>query len=88
LTPNEYTHRHDNNCKQLHLAICKKHQFTEITDPWYKYKPQTVIENDEIKLYWNRDIPMDRTITAGTGKKETPSYYLDTLYASQAGNCI
>jgi hypothetical protein len=62
LAPNEYTHRHDNICKQLQLAICKKHQLTEITDPWYKYKPQTIIENDEIKLYWNRDILTDRTI--------------------------
>jgi hypothetical protein len=53
---------HDNIYKQLHLAICKKHKFTEITDPWYKYKPQTIIENDEIKLYWNQDILMDRTI--------------------------
>jgi hypothetical protein len=46
LAPTEYTHSHDNICKQLHLAICKKHQLTEITDPWYKYKPQTIIEND------------------------------------------
>jgi hypothetical protein len=62
LAPTEYTHRHNNICKQLHLAICKKHQLTEITDPWYTYKPQTIIENDEIKLYWNRDILTDRTI--------------------------
>jgi hypothetical protein len=40
LAPNKYTQRHDNICKQLQLAICEKHQLTEITDPWYKYKPQ------------------------------------------------
>jgi hypothetical protein len=62
LAPNEYTHRHDNICKQLRLAIYKKHQLTEITSPWYKYKPQTIIENYEIKLYWNRGIFTDQTI--------------------------
>lgn len=29
--------------------------------PYYKYKPNTILNNDTVKLYWDRDIITDKT---------------------------
>lgn len=79
----EYTTRHDNVCKIIHKALAEKHNLIENTNPWYKYKPQTVTENEHTKLYWNRDIHTDHTITHNrpditlTDKKTKTTYLID-----------
>ena len=35
---------------------------TEDKSPYYKYTPANVLENDNLKLYWNRSILTDKTI--------------------------
>lgn len=62
LAPSEYTTRHDNVCKIIHKALVTKYSLADNIDPWYRYKPETIHENGQIKLYWNRDILTDHTI--------------------------
>jgi len=38
------------------------HGQPHIRFPYYKYKPASVLENANIKLYWNRSILTDKTI--------------------------
>ena len=33
-----------------------------IISPYYKYTPANLLQNDNLKLYWNRSILTDKTI--------------------------
>jgi hypothetical protein len=35
---------------------------TEDRSPYYKYTPASILENDNLKLYWNRSILTDKTV--------------------------
>lgn len=61
LASKQYTDRHSNVAKQIHLELAKKYKLIETIDPYYKYKPSSVLENNKAKLYWDRDIITDRT---------------------------
>jgi hypothetical protein len=62
LANKEYTHRHDNVAKHIHQQLALKHKLLKTYTAYYKYKPEKVLENNEVKLYWDRDIITDRTI--------------------------
>ncbi|CAH2107788.1 unnamed protein product [Euphydryas editha] len=63
LTQTDYTHRHNQVVNIIHQKLALKHKLIQNTNtPYYKYKPQTVLENDTHKLYFDRAILTDRTI--------------------------
>ena len=64
LAATDYTERHNNAGKIIHINIVKKLQLGDITEPYYKYSPQAVIENSSYKLYWDNPIHTDKTIVA------------------------
>ena len=49
------------------IIICKDHDI-EITDKWYKHKPETVMHKkyNIINNMWNMPVNTDRTITANS----------------------
>jgi hypothetical protein len=64
LAPTEYVKRHDGVAKVIHQKLTEVAEFIEDKSTYYKYAPATVLENDNIKLYWNRSIITDKTISS------------------------
>ncbi|XP_044749731.1 uncharacterized protein LOC123310331 [Coccinella septempunctata] len=62
LAPREYTDRHNAVAKAYHQAIAKKHGLLETTRPIYEYLPKEILENEEVKLYWDHPLITDRSI--------------------------
>ena len=62
ITQTDYKHRHDQVACIIHQYLAKKLNLITETLPYYKYKPQAVIDSKEFKLYWDRTIITDRTI--------------------------
>ncbi|XP_060528305.1 serine/arginine-rich splicing factor 5-like [Cylas formicarius] len=60
LAPKEYTKRHYNIGKVIHQELLKLHD-TETKDTilHYKYNPKSVVETENYKMYWNREIITD-----------------------------
>ena len=52
LAQKEYKTRHDWVGKVIHCQLCKKFKFDH-TARWYMYKPESVVENEIHKLYWD-----------------------------------
>jgi hypothetical protein len=63
LAAKEYVNRHNNVAKILHHELAMKHGLIETNTPYYKYTPHTILENERYKLYWDRTIITDRTIS-------------------------
>ena len=64
LAATEYTERHNTVAKVIHLQIAKKYHLPVEEVPYFKYNPQSVQENAERKLYWDRAILTDHTVPA------------------------
>lgn len=62
LAPTAYKERHDNVGRIIHLALAEKFKLVQNQEPYYKYQPSNVLENDSIKMYWDRGILTDRTV--------------------------
>ncbi|XP_063891152.1 uncharacterized protein LOC110374959 [Helicoverpa armigera] len=63
LTQTDYTHRHNQVANIIHQKLALKHKLIQDTNtPYYKYTPQTILENTTHKLYYDRAILTDRTI--------------------------
>jgi hypothetical protein len=80
LAPTEYVKRHDGVTKAILQKLAEAAELIADKSPYYKYTPATVMENDNFKLYWNRSIITDKTIsfnrpdiTFMNKKKRTPS---------------
>ena len=52
LAQREYKNRHDNVAKVAHWKLCEKYHLKQ-TDKWYEHAPDSVSENDEVKLMWD-----------------------------------
>jgi hypothetical protein len=63
LAAKEYVNRHNNIDKILHHKLAMKRGLIETNTPYYKYTPHTILENERYKLYWDRTIITDRTIS-------------------------
>ena len=55
LAPTEYVNRHDGLAKIIHQKLA------EAKNPYYKYTPASVLEKENFKLHWNRNILTDKT---------------------------
>jgi hypothetical protein len=63
LAPTEYVKRHDGLAKVIRQQLAEVAELIEDKSPcYYKYTPASVLENDNFKLYWNRNILTDKTI--------------------------
>jgi len=63
LAPTEYVKRHDGLAKIIHQKLAEEAELMEDKSPYYKYTPANVLENENFKLYWNRSILTDKTIS-------------------------
>lgn len=77
----EYTERHNNAAKIIHYEIAKQYGLAKGNTPYYKYSPESVLENERVRLYWDRTIHTDKTITCNRPditliKKNTKETYL------------
>lgn len=62
LAGTDYTERHNNAAKIIHLELSRKYDLIHDSPPYYKYQPPPVQENQKVKLYWDRTIYTDKTI--------------------------
>lgn len=62
LVQTDYKHRHDQVASIIHQHLAVTYKFLDKKEPYYKYKPSTVLENTNYKLYWDRTILTDKTI--------------------------
>ena len=62
LAGNDYTHRHNQVAKIIHQKLAMRSGLLQKSQPYYKYKPATVLESEKCKLYWDRTILTDRTV--------------------------
>jgi len=63
LAPTEYLKKHDGLAKVIHQELAEAAELIEDKSPYYKYTPASVLENEKFKLYWNRSIRTDKTIS-------------------------
>lgn len=62
LVQTDYKHRHDQVAAIIHQQLAHKFKLIEDMIPYYKYKPETILENRNHKIYWDRTIITDKTI--------------------------
>ena len=60
----EYVKRHVGLAKITHQKLAEAAELIEVRSPYYKYTPANVLENENIKLYWNCSILTDKTISS------------------------
>jgi hypothetical protein len=48
--------------KIINQKLAYKYGLLNKTMPYYKYIPNTILENDTIKIYWDRSLITDKTI--------------------------
>jgi hypothetical protein len=56
LAQNEYKKRHDIFAKIIHMNLAVKFNLLKNTQPHYSYTPESCLENDSYKLYFDRTI--------------------------------
>uniref|UniRef100_A0A8D8M6J7 Reverse transcriptase n=1 Tax=Cacopsylla melanoneura TaxID=428564 RepID=A0A8D8M6J7_9HEMI len=61
LAQNDYLKRHNNVAKIIHQELLKYHQVTNESPYYYEYTPEPVVENDNIKIYYDRTIHTGHT---------------------------
>ncbi|XP_064072076.1 uncharacterized protein LOC113393371 [Vanessa tameamea] len=62
LAQTDYKHRHDQVSAIIHQHLAHKYNFIDKKIPYYKYKPDTILENNRYRIYWDRTIITDKTI--------------------------
>ena len=83
LAGKEYTERHNNMAKIIHLALANDRELCDTAEPYYKYCPATVLENQRFRLYWDNPILTDKTIMANrpdivlVDKRDRTAYIID-----------
>ena len=61
LAQKEYKRRHDKVCLNLHWLLCKKYNIN-VAERWYQHHPDSIVENEEVKIMWDMLIQCDRYI--------------------------
>lgn len=66
LANTEYLHRHNLTANIIHQELALHYGIIPVKDavPYYEYKPQPVLENQNCRLYYDVPIHTDKTITA------------------------
>ena len=63
LAPTEYVKRHDGLAKVIQQKLAEGAEMIDDKSPYYKYTPANVLENENFKLYWNRSVLTDKTVS-------------------------
>ncbi|MEM7264392.1 MAG: hypothetical protein AAF370_00395 [Pseudomonadota bacterium] len=61
LAQKEYKHRHDRVATRLHWELCRDYDL-EHSKYWYDHKPETVQENEKVKILWDMTMFTDRRL--------------------------
>jgi len=61
--PSDYVKRHVGLANIIHQKLAEAAEVIEDKSPYYKYTQANVLQNENFKLYWNRSILTDKTIT-------------------------
>ena len=62
--PTEYNKRHYSVAKIIHQELALKFKLGPADRvPYYKYKPEVILENNEYRLYWDRTVLTDQRVT-------------------------
>ncbi|KAF4528234.1 hypothetical protein B566_EDAN016009 [Ephemera danica] len=83
LAPKEYLERHNAVAKVVHQALAKQHGLVETETPYYKCKPEQVMQNHDVKILWDSMIVTDRAVEANRpdlvliDKKEKTAIIID-----------
>jgi hypothetical protein len=83
LAQSEYKKRHDIFAKIIHMTLGVKFNLLKNTQPHYSYTPESCLENDSYKLYFDRTILTDIHIKHNRpdiiilNKKQKQAYLLD-----------
>jgi hypothetical protein len=84
LAQSEYKKRHDIFAKIIHMNLAVKFNLLKNTQPHYSYKPESCLENDNDKLYFDRTVLTDIHIQHNRpdiiilNKQQKQAYLLDT----------
>ena len=63
LAQKEYKRRHDEVGKIVHWKLARKCNF-EAGDKWYEHEPESVLENEKYKIFWDFSIQTNHFIEA------------------------
>ena len=63
LAQRDYMKRHDMVGKRIHWEVCKKYGI-KVKTKWYEHHPETVLENDRVKILWDFTVQTDNAIGA------------------------
>jgi hypothetical protein len=83
LAQSEYKKRHDIFAKIIHTNLAVKFNLLKNTQPHYSYTPESCLENDNYKLYFDRKVLTDihikhkRPDIIILNKQQKPAYLLD-----------
>jgi hypothetical protein len=83
LAQSEYKKRHDIFAKIIHMNLAVKFNLLKNTQPHYIYKPESCLENDNYKLYFDRTVLTDIHIQHNRpdiiilNKQQKQAYLLD-----------
>jgi hypothetical protein len=83
LAQTEYKKRHDIFAKIIHMNLAVKFKLLKDTQPHYIYKPESCLENDNYKLYFDRRVLTDIHIQHNRpdiiilNKQQKQAYLLD-----------
>jgi hypothetical protein len=83
LAQSEYKKRHDIFAKIIHMNLAVKFNLLKNTQPHYSYTPESCLENDSYKLYFDRTILTDIHIKHNRpdiiilNKQQKQAYLLD-----------
>jgi Reverse transcriptase (RNA-dependent DNA polymerase) len=64
LSLTDYLVRHNEAAKVVHQALARRSGFVEREVPYFRARPETVLENDRYKLLWDMPITTDRAVEA------------------------
>jgi hypothetical protein len=81
LAQSEYKKLHDIFAKIIHMNLAVKFNLLKNTQPHYSYKPESCLENDNYKLYFDGtvliDIHINRPDIIILNKQQKQAYLLD-----------
>ena len=61
LAQTEYKARHDNVARIIHLELCQNRKLID-EKKWYNHKPESVYEDEKVKILWDFNIYTDHLI--------------------------
>jgi hypothetical protein len=59
LAPSEYKKRHDIFAKIIHMNLAVQFNLLKNTQPYYSYTPESCLENENYKLYFDGTVSTD-----------------------------